>query len=240
MKKLLIALLVLPFFAFSQQAEERIMTMTTIKVKQGHTQQFEDGVKKWKECYKESGGENGWNFWTRMQGESGVYGVTGFMDKWAEMDESDPAGKDCYAIVMNFIMPHVESTTNAMSRSLPAWSKQSAPSDMKLAWVTYFKTDDRDQFSDVIKEVTSTMKDVEGDSRGYWYRMIGGDRDDADYFVSTIYSSYAELDADRDSPWEMYVKVKGEKKAKEMDKMWDDAGVETWSYIWQYNEELSF
>lgn len=216
------------------------MNMTTFKIKQGHSAQFIDGVKKWKECYSEAGGENEWNFWRRVQGEGTVYGVTSFMDNWAEMDEeSDDAGKSCASIVMNFIRPHVETVSYEMAKTLPDWSKQSNTEDMKLAWVTYFKVDNGGDFSDVIKEISLTMKDVEGEPRGYWYRMTGGDRNAADYFVSTIYSSYSELDLDIDSPYEMYVKAKGEKKAEEMSKIWDDAGVESWSYIWEYKPEMS-
>jgi len=225
--------------AFAQEVEERIMTMTEFKIKQGHTPQFQDGVKKWKECYTENGGENTWGFWSRMQGEGTVYGLTGFMDNWAEMDETDEAGKDCYAIVMNFIMPHIEKTTYNMARTLPDWSKKNQPSETKLTWVTYFKVEDAGVFSDVIKEMSSTITEVEGEPRGYWYRLIGGDRDNADYMVSGIYSSWAELDEDRDSPYNLYLKAKGEEKTKEMDKMWDDAGVEAWSYIWSYKPELS-
>ncbi len=161
------------------------------------------------------------------------------MDNWAEMDETDEAGKDCYSIVMNFIMPHVESVTSNMARTLPDWSKRLAPEEMKLTWVTYFKVEDTGDFSDVIKEVSATMTKVEGEPRRYWYRLIGGDRDNADYMVSGIYKNWAELDIDRDSPYEMYVKEKGEEKAMEMDKLWDSAGVESWSYIWVYDEELS-
>jgi len=231
--------MVLPFLTFAQEDNEQLMRLTTFKIKQGHSAQFKDGVKKWKECYTESGGEGQWNFWSRMQGEGSVYGITSYMDNWAEMDETDTAGKDCYSIVMNFIMPHVESSKNNMAKTLSGWSKQSAPEGMKLAWVTYFKADDRGDFADVIKEITSTMKEVEGESRGYWYRMIGGERDSADYFVSTVYSNYAELDVDKDSPYEMYTKAKGEKKAKKMDDMWENAGVESWSFIWELDEELS-
>ena len=239
MKKLLSILMILPLMAFAQEVEERIMTMTQFKIKQGHTAQFQDGVKKWKKCYTENGGESTWGFWSRMQGEGSVYGVTGFMDNWAEMDETDDAGKDCYSIVMNFIMPHVETTIDNMARTLPDWSKKSQPSETKLAWVTYFKVDDTGVFSDVIKEMSSTIANVEGEPRGYWYRLIGGDRDNADYMVSGTYSSWAELDVDRDSPYDLYLKAKGEEKTKEMDKMWDDAGVESWSYIWEYKPELS-
>jgi hypothetical protein len=226
--------------AFAQEVEERIMTMTQFKIKQGHTSQFKDGVKKYKECYTADQGENEWNFWSRMQGEGTVYGVTGFMDKWAEMDETDEAGKDCYSIVMNFIMPHVETITNDMAKTLPDWSRKNAPTaQAKLAWVTYYKVDNGGNFSDVIKEVTSTMKEVEGDSRAYWYSVIGGDIDNADYMVSSTYNSYAELDVKRDTPYEMYVKARGEDKAKEISDIWESAGVKSWSYIWEHQPELS-
>jgi hypothetical protein len=105
--------------------------------------------------------------------------------------------------------------------------------------VTYYKVGDEGDFSDVIKEVTSTMTEVEGDSRAYWYSLIGGDRDNADYMVSSLYGSYAELDVERDSPYEMYVKAKGEEKAKEISEMWESADVESWSYIWEFQPELS-
>jgi hypothetical protein len=239
MKKVLFILMILPFMTFAQEVEDQVMTMTQFNVKQGHSAQFKDGVKKWKECYTENNGEGSWNFWTRVQGTGSVYGVTTFMDNWAEMDESDPAGKECYAIVMNFIMPHVESVDYNLAKTMPAWSRKTAPSETKLIWVTYYKVDDTSVFSDVIKEVSSTIAEVEGDARGYWYRMIGGDRDNADYFVSSNYSSYAELDIDRDSPYNLYLKAKGEKKTEKMDKMWESAGVESWSYIFEYDASLS-
>ena len=231
--------MVLPFMAVAQEVEEQIMTMTLFKIKQGHSAQFIDGVKKYKECYTENEGVNEWNFWSRVQGEGTVYGVTSFMDKWAEMDETDTSGKDCYNIVVNFIMPHVESVNYDMAKTLPEWSKKTAPAETKLVWATYYKVGDAGVFSDVIKEVVSTMKDVEGDSRAYWYRFIGGDRDNADYMVSSTYGSYAELDIDRDSPYEMYVKAKGEKKANSLENMWKSADVESWSYIWEYKPEMS-
>lgn len=239
MKKLLVIIMVLPYMSVAQEVEEQIMTMTQFKIKQGHSAQFQDGVKKYKDCYNADGGEEGWSFWSRMQGEGTVYGVTDFMDKWAEMDETDDAGEGCYAIVMNFIMPHVETVSRNMARTLPDWSRKNAPAETKLAWVTYYKVDDGGDFSDVIKEVTSAMTEVEGDSRAYWYSLIGGGKDNADYMVSSIYGSYAELDVERDTPYEMYVKAKGEEKAKELSDKWESAGVESWSYIWEYKPDLS-
>jgi hypothetical protein len=239
MKKLLMIMLMLPIMAVAQEVEERIMTMTTFKVKQGHSEQFKDGVKKWKECYVENEGESEWNFWARVQGEGAVYGVTGFMDKWAEMDETDPASKSCYMIVKNFIMPHVESADYNLAMTLPDWSKKSASEEMKVAWVTYYDVKANTDFKEIIKEVTTAITQKEGEPRGYWYNVMGGDPDNADYMVSTIYGSYADLDVERDSPYQIYTKTKGEKKAKEMSDKWYTAVNDSWSYIWEYDSELS-
>lgn len=57
--------------------------------------------------------------------------------------------------------------------------------------------------------------------------------------VSTLFKNYAEFDVERDSPYEMYVKANGEKKANELSKKWREAVKDSWSYIWEYNAELS-
>jgi len=49
MKQLFIILLVLPLMAMSQTFEKKMFSMTEFTVKQGHTAQFMEGVKKWKE-----------------------------------------------------------------------------------------------------------------------------------------------------------------------------------------------
>jgi hypothetical protein len=239
MKKLCMLLLIFPFMAFAQEVEERILTMSEFKIKQGHSEQFKDGAKKWKECYIGNEGTDSWNFWERVQGEGTVYGLTGFMDKWAEMDETDPAGKDCRMIVKDFIMPHVEKATYNLAMTLPDWSRKSAPSDTKLVWVTYFRVKNSANFSDIIKEMTGVISEKEGEPRGNWFNIMGGDVDAPDYMVSTNYGSYAELDIDKDSPYQMYLKAKGEKKTKEMGAKWDMAVEDSWSYIYELNTDLS-
>jgi len=239
MKRLLIMLMLIPFIGIAQDTEERILTMTQFNVKQGHRAQFEDGVKKYKECYTSNNGETNWNFWMRVQGEGTVYGATSFMEKWAEMDEEDNAGKSCYDIVSNFIMPHVESTRYNMAMTLSDWSKTSeSTSEPKLAWVSYYDVKDNITFSEIIAEVSSVIKAKEGEPRGYWYNLMGG-KDSGDYMVSTIYGSYAELDVDEDSTYQMYLKAKGEKKAKETLNKWNKAVNDSWSYIWEYKPEIS-
>jgi len=240
MKKLLIIIMILPLMALGQEERGTLMSFTDFTVKMGHAAQFEDGVKKWKKCYLEAGGENSWSFWKRVQGEGDVYSLVGYMENWAEMDEEgDGAGKGCTSIVMNFIMPHVKKTKFSLIRNIPKWSKQSEEDNVKIAWETSFRVKNGKLFNEVVESVTTVIKDVEGETRGYWSYVIGGDEHEADYTIVNFYDSYAALDKDEDSPFEMYEKAKGKKKTDEMRDKWRDAVDDAWSYIWRYKKELS-
>jgi hypothetical protein len=241
MRQLCIVMLLLPFMALAQTFEKGILTMTEITAKQGHSTQFKDGVKKWTECMKENGTTGNWNFWTRIQGEGSVYGITGMMDNWAEMDDEsdDPAGAKCYSIASNFIIPHVEKINRAMANTLPDWSKRTMATDTKLVWVSYFRVKNGSLFSEVVKDVTSTLAKEEGEPRGQWYGIMGGAEDEADYMVVTSHPNYADLDKDEDGPFVIYEKVHGEKKANAMREKWRSAVDSGWSYMWELNAELS-
>lgn len=241
MKNLFMLLLMLPMMVISQESESELMTMTEFIVKQGHSVQFKDGVKKWKTCYNENQGSDSWSFWSRVHGERNVYGVTGYMPNWAEMDKDDEAGNSCRVVAMNFIMPHVEKAKFKITKTLPAWSRKSSTEETKLVWVSYFRVKDRLAFSQIVKDVTTVMTDKEGEPRGYWFEFMGGGEMEPDYMVSSTYSSYADIDLEekKDGPFSMYKKAKGDKKAKEMNDQWKMAVDAGWSYIWEYDKELS-
>ena len=239
MKQLVIALLVLPMMVTSQNFEDALLSMSVITVKQGHNAQFLEGVSKWKDCYKENEGTNQWNFWSRVQGEGNIYGLTGWMNNWAEMDEEDPAGEKCYMTAVNFIIPHVEKSSYAIANTLPDWSKSTMSADTKLVWVTYFRVKNRSAFSEVIKEITGTIRSKEGEPRGQWYVYQGGGEMDPDYMVTTSYNGYAALDVEEDGPWKVYENVHGKKKADELRAKYLAAVEASWSYLWNMNEKLS-
>lgn len=240
MKKVLIIIMLLPFMAVSQTFEKGLLGMSSLTVKLGHSAQFEDGVKKWKECYLGNEGDWSWGMWKRVQGEGTVYALNGLMENWAEMDVSDDeAGKDCASIVMNFIMPHVEKSSYNLAMTLPDWSRKSIGAETGLVWVSYFRVKDRDMFVDVVKDVTSVMAEKEGEPRGYWYSFQGGGEYAPDYMVSSPYANFAALDEDEEGAFTMYEKAKGKKKADEMKNKWRMAVDAGWSYIWEYKEELS-
>lgn len=241
MKKLLLILLMWPLIALSQNTEAQLLSLTEFTVIQGHSAQFLEGVKKWKTCYNENNGTDSWNFWSRVQGDRNVYAVSGFMPNWAEMDKEDEAGKACRIVAMNFIMPHVKKANYNIAKTLPKWSKKTPSTDTELVWVRYFRVKNTAVFTEIVKEVSSTLAAEEGEPRGYWYRFMGGDEEAADYMVSETFPSYAALDEDdkKDSPFAVYKKVHGDKKAKEMNDKWMEAVDTSWSYLWELNQDLS-
>jgi hypothetical protein len=240
MKKVLIILMVLPLFAVAQMTEG-LLDLTEITVKQGHNAQFLDGVKQWKACYNEENGTDNWSFWSRVQGEGSVYGISSNMVNWAEMDKEDTAGKTCNMIVMNFIMPHVEKIDYNITKNLTDWSKKSESTDTKLVWVTYFRVKNNMLFNEIIKEMTDVITTVEGEPRGQWYSFMGGGENTPNYMVSDLFTGYAGIDEDekRDGPFALYKKVKGDKKASQLMDKWMNAVDGQWSYLWKLNEELS-
>ncbi len=224
--------------AAQNNTEAPLLTSTEITVKQGHNVQFMDAVKKWKECYLENNGPDTWNIWRRVQGEGTVYILSGNMKNWAEMDKEDAAGEECGRIVLNDILPHVEKTSYRVSRLMPEISREPSV-DMGLVWVTYFKVKNFDDFNEIIKGATAAVKAKEGSYRGIWYSNIGGPGINADYFVSTPFKNFAELDIERDTPAKIYGDAVGEKKAATLSQKWRDAVEEEWSYILRLNKELS-
>ncbi|MGB3607677.1 MAG: hypothetical protein WA775_13900 [Psychroserpens sp.] len=220
-----------------EQEDSFLLDLTAFTIKYGHGSQFVDGVKKWKKCYQDNGGENKWNMWHRVQGNENVYVVSGRMDNWAEMDKEDPAGMACGAIALQSIIPHIKSQDQNIARSMPKISRSSDLPNMSLIWSTGFKVKNHMAFMEVIEDVTSTIKGKEGDERGYWYRVMGGTS--MDYFVSSPYENFAALDKEEDSVWEVYKNVHGEKKTKEIREKFMTSYSDIWSYIYTLEEELS-
>lgn len=238
MKKLSLLVALVPLFLLGQNPEH-IINLTHIEVKMGHEAQFAEGVKMYNKCYAEAGGEDQWNFWSRVQGANSVYAVTTMMDNWAEMDdEGDEAGKNCMNMFPTFILPHMKSTHNMITESMPEISKDSSE-PMDKVWVTYFRVNNSSDFMNIVKAISAEIKKSEGDERGYWYSVAGGSSKDADYMVVWPFNKYAELDKSRDGVWKVYEKAHGEKKTNEMRKKWRNAVDDSWSYIYNKSDSMS-
>lgn len=231
-------LLMLPTTSQAQEADDSfLMNLSAFTVKFGHDANFTEGVKKWNKCYKDNDGKNTWNVWHRLQGKGNVYVLSSAIKNWAEMNESDAAGKPCKSIALEFITPHIESSEFNTTRYMPEISRKANMEGMSIVWVNSFKVNDFVAFNEVVKEVTSTIAKKEGANRGYWYNIMGGEG--ANYFVSTPFKDFADLDKDIDNVWKVYESVHGKSKTNDIRKKFNAALEDTWSYAYTLETELS-
>ncbi|WP_324719917.1 hypothetical protein [Salinimicrobium sp. HB62] len=241
MKKVILLLFVFSSFMMtSQEGQSFLLNVSELTIKPGHDEQFNEGVKRYKSCYQENNGEETWNIWKRIQGAGNVYVLTSTMENWAEMDDEseEQADRQCRDIVREFIWPHIESSNYSIARSMPEISA-SPGENMQLVWVTFFDVENTSDFREVVDAVSSAFKDAEGEPRGYWYAYMGGAADAPNYMVSVPFENFAELDVERDGPWDVLTKKHGEARAGEMRNKLRNSVDDIWSYLYQLKEDLS-
>jgi hypothetical protein len=195
------SLVLLSSTAQSQEQETFILNLTEFTIKFGHDSKFTEGVKKWNKCYEENNGTEKWRVWHRLQGKGNVYIISARMANWAQMENKDLAAKACRSIALDFITPYIESTGFNVARSMPAISRKTDMTDLSVIWSTSFKVHNDTAFNEILKDVTSTISTKEGDNRGYWYSVMGGE--DTDYFVTTPYKGFAAMDEEKDGVWKV-------------------------------------
>jgi hypothetical protein len=239
MKKLIHLLFIIPYMMIAQTSDSQILTMSELTIKQGHNEQFKAGVKMWKECYEKNNGTDSWNIWSRMQGEGTVYVLTGLVKNWVELDKEDPASQPCRDIVRNLIMPHIEKSTYHLANTMPELSYTTPKPDRTIVWVTYFRVKNSTVFNATIKEIGKAVKEKEGDVRGMWYSLIGGAEGAPNYFVSTPYKDFAEMDIKRDGVWKIMENKHGAKNSEQIRNEFRSSLDASWSYIFVLNKELS-
>jgi hypothetical protein len=224
----------------AQEAERGfILSMTELTIKPGHDNQFKEGIKAWKACYLENDGEWTWNMWRRMNGEGNVYALTLAMDKWAEMDETgDEAGMKCQALVRDLINPNIESSERNFARFMPDFSK-SYPNPDPVLWVSYWQVNNWRKFREIIKEVTDETAKAEGAPRGFWYSVMGGNKDAADFFVATPFENFAAMDVERENVMNIYEKAHGKEKRDEMQAAFREVTDAAWSYLFRLDADIS-
>jgi len=223
----------------TQAQEKFVLSMTEFTIKNGHERQFENGIKAWKDCYMENKGEWTWTMWKRYNGKGSVYGITSRHAKWAELDdENDEAGKKCWQIAIDNIIPHVESTNDHFATSMPEISRTSA-TEWGVIWVSEFKVENSTIFNETVKEISDIMVKAEGDKRGYWYYYNGGSPESADYFVVTPYKNFAAMDVERDGVWKMVENAKGKEATEKMRATFRSSLKNDWAYMYKRMGDLS-
>ncbi len=228
-------------FTFSQNDPlGPLMSVTEFTIKPGHELQFQEGVKAWKECYLAENGEWTWRIWQRQQGEGNVYVLVTDMPNWAEMDKTDPVGKNCATLAISLINPHVEKATNHITRLLPTVSL-STPTTDELISVGFYElhASESHKFLPVIREVSASLAKAEGSTRGYWYSWVTMSPDSPNYHIVTPYANYAAMDVTRDGVWDVYEKEHGKEKRDALQAQFRSSIKNVWSYQYKLNKEMS-
>lgn len=213
------------------------LSMGEISVKNGHNDEFRAGIAAWKACYLENDGDGNWSVWSRMDGESGSYYVNFTMSKWAEMDEDDAASEACSSIVDEQISPHINSSNWRWAEAMPEISKNGGSGD--IAVVYFFRVNDDRKFNSVVSEVSAAVREIEGDERGYWYQMYGGDEHAADYFIAIPFENFAQWDEDTAGVWELAAQHYGEEKTGQLRAEMREAMDAIWDYSYRRLPDLS-
>lgn len=223
----------------AQAQEKQILSSTEFTIKGGQEQQFEDGIKAWKACYLENKGEWTWTIWKRYNGKGSVYVLTSMSPNWAIMDDdNDEAMKKCWQIVVDKIIPYVESKEDNFATTMPELSRVGA-SEWGVIWVNFFQVENSTSFREIIKENTEIMQKAEGDKRGYWYSANGGSPESADYYVVTPFKNFAALDVKRDGVWDVVEKAKGKEETEKMRAKFRSSIKDTWMYLYKHMDDLS-
>jgi hypothetical protein len=215
-----------------------ILSVTEFTVKPGHEMQFEEGVKAWKACYLENKGEWTWTFWRRYNGKGSVYLLASMSQKWAEMDKTDEAGKKCWQVAMDKIIPHVECSEDNFATSIPEFSRTGA-ADWNIIWVSFFRVENSVLFREIIKEISEVMQKAEGDKRGTWYAASGGGPGSANFYVSTPFKDFAALDVERDGVWKLVENAKGKEYSDKLRTDFRSSVEDSWAYLYKRLDDLS-
>jgi hypothetical protein len=221
-----------------EEAESQILSLSEFTIKAQHDSQFRAGVKDWIDCYMENDGEWEWNMWRRVQGEGNVYVLSSFMSNWAEMDEDDEAGQECQSMVQNLIMPNIEKAEYNLARTIPELSKTELVENNVIS-VFLWRVKNGTLFRETVNEVESTIREVEGEPRGYWYSSIGGNTKAPHYFVVTPYSNFAAMDVEMDGVWTVVENEHGASKREQLQADYREAVEVSWSYLYRRDTELS-
>lgn len=233
----LVAVALLLSFAVSAQ-QKFILSVTEFTVKPGHEMQFEDGIKAWKACYLENKGEWTWTMWRRYNGKGSVYLLGSISQKWAEMDKTDEAGKKCWQVAMDKIIPHVECSEDNFATSIPEYSRSGA-SDWNVIWVSFFRVKNSVLFREIINETSEIIQKAEGDKRSTWYVTSGGGPGSPNFYVSTPYKDFAALDVERDGVWKLVENAKGKEYTEKLRASFRESVEDSWAYLYKRMDDLS-
>ena len=184
MKRIVVSLfifvLALALPAAAQLAPKSVSRGIDVKVKDGMGQQFEEGLKKFRQWQQQQNypfTEHAWSIITGERGGHYVF-VTGGHD-WKDFDETEKFGPGSWKEIQADFAPYVASAVFSFWQAHPSLGSPPQPGEAPpkfLTFVTYsLKVGAEDDFEDVIKQAGAAIEKTHwpGGHAG-WYSLLNG------------------------------------------------------------------
>ena len=207
--------------SLAQDDGDYLLEITKVQVAPGHMDDFMAGVKAYRDCYAENNGKNGWSFWRQVDGDQMTVHAVSRLENWAELDSMDEARDSCWQNHSDSFTQHTAAVQTTFARRKADWS--GTPGEFSVVELHNFRVDDGQEFQSAVSEITTVLKEAEYDHLGSWFDVIGGDGDDASYFVVEYHTNFAAMDEDTTGVYETVKNAKGEAEAERMFEAFDDA-----------------
>jgi hypothetical protein len=229
----------LPATTKAQEPAGHLLSIFEMHVKAGHNDQLKAGIAAWKACYLAQKGDRAWNTWQRQHGQGNVYVVAFRLNNWAALDTPHEPAQKCQSVVTEQITPHVhaEKGSSSYAKLVPAISRNAPVSD--VIWVNNFRADDTRLMMRTVEQIIGAMAEAEGQPRGFWYDVQGGDAASAHYFAVTPFENFAALDDSRAGVWEVVAKARGEAESERLRADFRTSLDRSWAYLFRRVPELS-
>lgn len=210
-----------------------------VTAKDGHGDQFTDGVKAYFKCYGENDGKKAWNVWWAETGQLGRYAFTTQGHEWAAFDGPDEASEACNKVFVEQFLAHIDESSSEFTEYLPDVSYDKEAGDVNVVEVINFEIKDRERFMSAIGKVSEAAKASEWHDGHYWYSVWAGGEDAADYFVVLPESNFAGF-GDGEGFWEMVGEHHGEEAMTKIEEDFDATIESSWSDIWRKRPDLGY
>lgn len=226
---------------FADQHEDggNIGRVYIVTAKDGHGEQFQEGVKAYFKCYGENGGKKAWSVWWAETGKLGRYAFTTDGHEWSAFDGPEEASEKCNDVFQEQFLAHMDKSSSEFTEYLSEVSYEKEGGDINVVEVINFDIKDNERFMGAIGKVAEAARASEWHDGHYWYSVWAGGRKAPDMFVVLPEASFAGFGED-EGFWDMVEEHHGEEAMEQIEEDFNATVQGTWSNIWRKRPDMSY